>query len=518
MKTNVNLTIFIFLMFNIGINEQVLANESINSNYEAGSPEEHSNDSINSDDVNIQTHDALFMLDYQDIKLPGKQRIDLIGYHFLTPINDWAYFGIGGYAPLLHGNYGGFMAFGGLLHAQAPIYQQLFVNGGVSFGGGGGGESIQQSKEFSGTGGYLRGYFGLGYEFEDFSAGANISHMTFFNSVIDNTQLNLFVEVPFSFTTSPYGDTGNLFSSINLQRNTDDEYIFSLGLDNYKQIDPIGSYKGVINVVDFQFSDFISKHSYWYYSAAVGYRGIPIYNQIILGLGGRVPLSDSFQLYGQLGVGSGGYAPELIDTGSGLLLYPKFSVEYLVNDNLGLALTTGYLLALDGTSKNFTMGLAINQHFGTNVAKDNDEGQYNGYRIKLSHETLTNLNFRNKPLSNLNMLTFQADKLFTKHIYLPLRIAVAYQSYRGYPGYGEVSTGIGVQTGYTRGDKFQLFSELQIGANVEGAIIRPSIGIDFSFNEDLAFHTALGYTVGNENFNSVSIELGLSRRFSLMDF
>ena len=484
-------------------------------------PDINSDEKSATDDVIINQHDGLFMLDYQDIRLPKNERIDLIGYHLLTPINDWAYFGVGGYAPFLQGEYGGFMAFGGLLHAQTNISENIFVNSGFSFGGGGGGKSIDHSKEFSGTGGYMRGYLGLGYEFNHFSIGANISHMAFLKSEINNSQLNVFVEIPFSYTTSLYGKAGEFFSSSKQLKGSDDEHMLSLGLDNYEQIDPIGSHKGMISVADFQYSSFISRQHYWYYSAAVGYRGIPIYNQIIVGMGGRIAFSNRVQLYGQLGIGSGGYAPELIDTGSGLLLYPKLSIEYLFNDSLGLSATSGYLYAVDGTSRNYTFGVALNHHFGTSRVKNStapQQGQYEGYRIKLSHETLTNLTFKNEPLANLNMLTFQADKLLTKHIYLPIRIAVSYQAYKGFPGYGEMSAGIGLQTRYNKGDAFQFFSELQVGANVEGAILRPSIGLDYSFSEDLAFHTSLGFTLGSQAFSSTSIELGLTRRFSLLDF
>ena len=485
------------------------------------SAEINTDEKLGTDEAIIQHHDGLFILDYQNIRLPKNEKIDLIGYHLLTPINDWAYFGVGGYAPYLQGEYGGFMAFGGLLHAQTNISENIFVNIGFSFGGGGGGKSIDHSKEFSGTGGYMRGYLGLGYEFSHFSIGANISHMEFFKSEINNNQLNIFVEIPFSYTTSPYGNAGELFNSNWQLKGIDDEYMLALGLDNYQQIDPIGSYKGMVNVADFQYSNFVLKHYYWYYSAAVGYRGIPIYNQIIVGMGGRMPLSKRVQLYGQLGVGSGGYAPELIDTGSGLLLYPKLSIEYLLSDSLGLSATSGYLYAVDGTSRNYTFGIAINHHFGTSRIKNSvasQQSRYQGYRIKLSHETLTNLTFKNESFDNLNMLTFQADKLLTKHFYLPIRIAVSYQAYKGFPGYGEMATGIGVQTRYSKDDAFQFFSELQIGANVEGAMLRPSIGLDYSFNEDLAFHTSLGFTLGSQAFRSTSIELGLTRRFSLLDF
>lgn len=519
-KMNLNFLgmLMCILAFSIGLVKQASAETNLNTILKDHAPirEPQLGEAM------LKQHDGLFILDYQNIQLPNSEEIDLIGYHFLTPINDWAYFGLGGYAPVLKGEFGGFMAFGIIAHAQTKITDKIFATAGLSFGGGGGGRSIAHSIELSGTGGYARGYLGLGYDFGNFSAGANISHMKFFNSAINNTQLNFFLQKPFSFATGAYSNSGDLFSSVPQSGRVGFGNMMSFGLDNYAQIDPVGSYKGLINAADLQFSSFMSKNNYWYYALGVGYNGLPAYNQIIAGLGKRVPLSKRVHLYGQLGIGSGGYAPELIDTGSGLLLYPKLSAEYLLNDKVGISLTSGYSFALDGTSKNYTFGVALNHHFGTaNSLEDRSnpsQGRYNGYRISLSHETMMNLSLRNVPLADLKMLTIQSDKIITDNFYIPLRGAISYQAYKGFPGYGEVSAGIGVQNSYTKGDSFQFFGELQVGANVEGAIVRSTIGLNYALSEDLALRASVGQTFGNEGFRATNIALGLTRRFSLLSF
>ena len=469
----------------------------------------------------LKQQDGLLILDYQNIQLPDSEEIDLIGYHILTPINDWAYFGLGGYAPFLKGEFGGFMAFGVLAHAQPKITDNMFATAGLSFGGGGGGRSVTQSVALSGTGGYVRGYLGLGYDFGPFSAGANISYMEFFKSAINNTQLNFFIQKPFLYETGAYGNSGNRFSAVPPSSRGGFGSMVSFSLDNYVQIDPVGSYKGVINAVDLQYSNFMLKNSYWYYALGVGYKGLPIYNQVIAGVGTRAALFERVRLYGQLGLGSGGYAPTLIDTGSGLLLYPKMSAEYLISDNVGISLTAGYSFALDGTAKNFTFGAGLNSYFGTaNSQKGTAEllqGQYRGYRFSLSHETVVNLSFNDVSLADLNMLTIQGEKIVTDNFYIPLRAAISYQSYRGYPGYGEISAGIGVQNSYTTGDTLQVFGDVQIGANVQGAIVRYTIGLDYALSEDLALRASVGQTFGDERFRATHIGLGLTRRFSLLN-
>ena len=69
-------------------------------------------------------------------------------------------------------------------------------------------------------------------------------------------------------------------------------------------------------------------------------------------------------LYSQVAVGSGGYDPQQFDTGPGLLVYPKVFGEYRVSDHVGLALSAGTLFAPRGTSRNVTVGAALNYHLG----------------------------------------------------------------------------------------------------------------------------------------------------------
>jgi len=465
----------------------------------------------------LKQHDGLFILDYQNIQLPDDEEIDLIGYHILTPINDWAYFGLGGYAPFLKGEYGGFMAFGVLAHAQVNLSDNMFATAGRSFGGGGGGKSVTESVALSGTGGFAKGYLGLGYAFERFALGANISHMEFFNSAINNTQINVFLQKPFTYETGAFGRAGESFSTLPASMSGGSGSMVSFGLDNYIQIDPVGSYKGAINAVDLQFSKFMSERAYWYYALGVGYKGLPIYNQVIVGLGARARLSERVSLYGQLGFGSGGYAPSKIDTGSGLLFYPKASAEYKLSRNLGLALTTGYAVALDGTAQNFTVGAALNQHFGAANATSPTGGRYDGYRFSLSHESAFNMSIGETPIEDLNMITIQIDKMLSKNIYLPLRAAISYQPYRGYPGYGELTAGVGLQNRYTTGDALQYFGEVHIGANVQGAIGRYAIGADYTLREGLALRAAFSQTFGEDRFKATQISLGLTSRFSLLN-
>ena len=475
-------------------------------------------------DVNLTRTEGMVMLDYQVIRVPDNASIDLMGFHFMNRMNDWLYLGVGGYAPLVKGEYGGFMAFDVTAYAQRKIAGNLFVDGGVSMGGGGGGKSMQQSKLLSGRGGFVKGSLGFGYDFKDFSTGANVSRMKFSQSAIDETQLNIFLQVPFSYASGPYASSGDRFMLASLPSGRDvadgaGENMLTVGLDNYAQIDPVGSNKGAINVADLQFSHFMTKGSYWHFSLGAGYHGLPLYNQVLGGVGYRAAISAHVNLYAELGIGSGGYATDTIDTGSGLLVYPKLSAEYLLDRNFGLALSAGDLLAPNGSSKNHTFGAALNYHIrsGDAGASDLDEGVYRGFRVSLLQEIEFNVKFRGKTRDKIDLLALQVDQIVSDHVYIPVQGGVAYSPYLGFPGYGELAAGVGVQNKYSMGDRFRFFGQVLVGTNVHGLIVKPGVGLNYGLSDHLALYGAVGQTIGvtKDKFSAAYAGLGVTYRFSV---
>ena len=72
-------------------------------------------------EIQLRERSSTLMFDYQTVKLTNGGSLDLLGYHMMTPVNNWLSVGLGSYAPVSQGNYGGFMAFGGLLHTQRNV-------------------------------------------------------------------------------------------------------------------------------------------------------------------------------------------------------------------------------------------------------------------------------------------------------------------------------------------------------------------------------------------------------------
>ena len=470
--------------------------------------------------------EGLIVLDYQTIPVPRQPSLDLMGFHILNKVADGLYVGIGAYAPLVKGEYGGLMAFDVGVNLQRRIRGPLFANAGLALGGGGGGKSTAHSIELSGTGGFGKAYAGLGIDFDGFSVGVNAARVKFSRSAIDHSQLNLFVQLPFSYTVGSFANFGERLSAADAKTAFADSSAntLTLGLDNFKQVKPQGSNKSAVHLVDLQFAHDLSSAAYWYASLGVGYRGIPLYNHFIGGVGYRFDIAPRLRLHAQMGLGSGGYAPDKIDTGAGMLVYPKLSAEYAITPEFGMALTAGYLFAPNGSSKNYTVGAALNYHLqpqrqGAAASGLPDGAVFRGYRLSLLQQTETSLSVRGLERPPLNMLSAQLDVMVSDHVYIPLRAGVAYNAYLGYPGYGEMLVGVGLQNRYARGDRFQFFGQLLGGTNVHGLILKPGVGLNYSLSDQLAIHASSGKTMAttsdNGNFRSTYLGLGLTYRFSV---
>ncbi|HEY4079696.1 MAG TPA: hypothetical protein VGM81_03295 [Burkholderiaceae bacterium] len=474
-----------------------------------------------------QAH-GLLMLDYQTIPIKGRPSIDLVGTHVLQQFSDGLYAGIGIHAPLVKGEYGGLMAFDVTLHAERRLSGNLYGDVGASLGGGAGGNSAAQAKVIAGAGGFVKTYAGLGYHFDGFSAGVNLSRVRFTESALHGSQLDFFVQLPFSYSTGSYGSSGQ-------RRPADaasepDTNIVMLGLDNFIQIRPQGSYRQTVNLVDVQVDHFLNDSYYVLFEGSVGYRGLPTYNQILGGVGYRHAFDRRFKLYTQLALGSGGYAPEKIDTGPGLLLYPKLIAEYRLSENLGVALSGGYLYAPKGSSKNITVGASLTYHLSPDGGGSLDGGSsghevvQRGFRFHVFQQTEFDVKVRDHDQGAVRLLSLQLDHVVSDHLYVPVQASIAYSRFLGYPGYGELLTGVGIQSRYSPDHGLQAFAQLLAGINIHGLVLKPAVGLNWGLSDRLALYAQAGKTFSvNEAhlyprqyaFSATSVGLGLSYRFSL---
>jgi hypothetical protein len=164
----------------------------------------------------------------------------------------------------------------------------------------------------------------MGYDFGSFSAGINYSKVNFTKGIIDDAQINLFFQKPVYLSLGPYSAAGKTSNPEQVLPKTG-ENTFTFELNNIQQLSPTGKNKDTIHTFSLQYSHFLKNNYYAFISAEVGYDGMPLYNQVTGGFGKKFSILPRVNFYSQIAFGSGGFAPEEIDTGSGFLVYPKLS-------------------------------------------------------------------------------------------------------------------------------------------------------------------------------------------------
>ncbi len=474
----------------------------------------------------LKANRSLLMVDYQVVRVAGDEPIDLVGFHVMNEVADGLYLGAGLFAPHFKGVYGGFTAYDITLHGQRKIGPKWTLQAGLSLGGGAGGRSVENAKSLSGTGAFYKAYAGLGYDLGPAVLGLNLSKMSFQRSTINGTQANAYVQVPFQYLSGPWASHGQRLTSAEERTATGaaSERMLMLSQDTFSQINPQGSYKGNWSNVELQFSQYFARDTYWLANLGVGYRGMPLYNQVLGGVGQRLRVSSNITLYGQLALGSGGYAPERINTDSGFVVYPRLSAEVALTRDLGLSLSAGYLVAPEGTSKNRSIGIALTRHLraspGPAATDSSGSGAlFQGYRVGLFHQTQPSVSFAGIDRGRLSLVGIQAEALLNERWYIPVQAAIAYTTYLGYPGNGELLGGLGVQTLATRDDRLQGFAELMVGTNVHGLAVKAGLGLRYFVNDRIALRAMAGHiearSAARNRYSADSVSLGFDYLFSM---
>lgn len=476
------------------------------------------------------------MIDYSALTLTSGGDFDLMGVHYLQNINEWLSFGVGASAPIAGGNYGGFFAADVTLHAQRDIGRNFFVNAGVAVGAGAGGASVNGIRRLSGEGFYTRAYAGIGYHLRRFSFGVNYSRVAISGSELNDSALNVFVQVPFSFAVGRYRDAGRVLSA-DAFRAPRHENIVSLQYNHVRQINPTGLYQGDIGFASTQFTHFHNPTLYSYFAVDIGATGLLWYNQAHGGVGGRVALGRNVNLYAQLGIGSGGWVTDTIDTGSGFIIYPKVTLEYLWGNGLGTTLSAGYFYAPFGTSRNWTVGLGLNYHLSHPERRGGGalagaDYTLRGIRLHTFGRITSPIYYNGRESEGLTMLALQADYMLNERWYLAGQIAAATNAFRGFAGYAEGFFGVGWQTRPYVGGRLQGYAQVLYGLNdvgvdparEVGALLYPAIGVNYHLNERVSLYGQLGATISlgrymnasmTNSWRNTSIGLGMTYRFAL---
>ena len=476
---------------------------------------------------------GLITMDYQLIPLGNYGHIDLMGLHYLHQIYSFAYVGPGLHFPLFYGNYGGFMTLDLTLHLHHQITHLFFINGSLSLGGGGGGSSVDQSRLLSGNQGHFyKQTIGVGIQFPSMLLAFNMSHFKFTQSLIDHTQFNIAIHKPISFSTrvpqniTPLNDPPD-----------DMPPDIALGFDlmSMNQNEPTGTFDGNIHAIALQFSHYPAlSNNYVYFEGDVGIYGLPAYNQALIGLGHRYSLTKQMDIKGQFGIGSGGYSPTEIDTGPGVFIYPKVVLDYFIQPQLSLSLSSGMLIPIQGAARLATFGIGLNLHRNafSRSGIQRITPYYRLYEISIFNQHYANVTFQDSTGSidhdDLSLLSLSLNYYMNRKWYIPIQLAMATRDVMSYPGYGEGLIGLGFQSSIDN-HLLRPFAQVLIGANPFGLVIKPELGLRIPIQDSVSIYIQAGQLSplnaldeSNNLFSNLSLDatsfgIGITSQFSFLE-
>ena len=472
--------------------------------------------------------------DFLSIDMPtndfgrDEEHMALSGIHYNLNFDNF-YTGLGMYGSV-RGRRGGFFTLGVNVGYKSFLNDDLFLDTGFHFGGGGGAGAPD------GGGAFILPHANLGYQFKNFSLTAGYSYINFFDGgEIRSHQLNVALQVPVDIDLASSEESEKEFTVAELQKSDWNKksrrMSFMLHLNNLSaqgnSQNGFGeSLRGTtIRLAGFELNSYLNNDWFLFAKFDGAYDGIRAgYMNILLGGGYHFGFNKNrTNILAKFGMGAGGGGS--VDTKGGMLMYPDISIEQHISNNVYLAVNTGYLMSPDGFFESSTFGVGLKYYTNINGVDDLESDQkatFKGFEVIVKQDLYLNADRMLQPTENLYQIAVQLNYYLNKNLYLAGQTAFANFGNAG--AYAEGIVGIGAQTNDFFNDKVNLFVQALAGgagggdiSTGEGLIVKPSVGMNYKVHSDLSLRGAVGYvTSRGGSLSSPMINVGLSYRFSFL--
>lgn len=289
-----------------------------------------------------------------------KPTMGMIGLHYQIPLNNWLYGGAAMHAAVT-GDQGGLFTLGIELGLRKQVYDHLFVDANLHFGGGGG------YRYLVNDGGFINPNIGLHYKKNKYSFGVQYSHVNFYSGEIKSNSVSFFIEIPSILRFTDYKNAHKDFMTTNLH--TDNFWKHPV-TKNAQQVRfdffiPIGNSKKdngsalteTLYVVGFEYQKYLNENIFIFAHTDAIYKGLRAgFMDLFFGAGFQPYQSKYINAFTKLGIGAAGgrVAPE-----GGLMMYPSAGIDLKITNNLTLSSHGGYYRALAGDLEAYTFGFGI---------------------------------------------------------------------------------------------------------------------------------------------------------------
>ena len=116
-------------------------------------------------------------------------KMSLVGLNYNVPLTKWLYTGAGMHAAVT-GDQGGLFTLGVHLGVNTKIYNNIYFDANVHFGGGGGYRTLVNG------GGIIYPNIGLQLKKKNYSFGVQYGKVNFYTGIIKNDNVSFFIEIP----------------------------------------------------------------------------------------------------------------------------------------------------------------------------------------------------------------------------------------------------------------------------------------------------------------------------------
>lgn len=453
-----------------------------------------------------------------------KPTMGLAGIHYQIPLNDWLYAGAG-MKFAVTGDQGGLFTLGAEIGFNTPIFNNIYLDGNIHFGGGGG------YRYLINDGGFINSNIGLQYKKNNYSFGIQYSHIDFISGKINDNTVSFFVEIPSILRFTDYKQAHKTFTAKNLSA---DAFWKKPTVKNVQQLRfdffrPFGNSKkddgskldGTLYVLGFEYQKYLNPNTFLFAHTDAIYRGLRAgFMDLFIGAGYHPYQSKYINIFGKLGVGAAGgrVAPE-----GGLMIYPSAGIDLKLSKNIAISGHGGYYRAIAGDLEAYTFGFGL-KYFGLNGGTETSSEENTiytqGMRFEIQNQSYFNVaktdDVYDAKEIDLQLIGLKVNYDLNKWLYIAGEAGFAYDGRSG--GYAHGLVGLGAYSPRFFNQKMRGFIEAMAGAGGgagvdtdEGIIVRPTLGLSYDISNRLSLSASGGrYYSPFGNVNSNNINIGLS--------
>ncbi len=460
----------------------------------------------------------------------------ILGLNYNIPLTDWLYTGTGFHAASI-GDQGGLFTLGVNLGVNLPIYKRLFFDTNIHFGGGGGFRSLVNG------GAILYINSGLQYKLNNFSFGVQYGYLDFVTGIQGGDNVSFFVEIP---TLVRAGSYKNAQKEFFIDESKKDDFWKKPAVKSVQQITfdffyPMGSTrddgKGNFNntqpinqtlyIIGFEYQRYVNNNTFLYAHVDTMYKGLRAgFMDLFFGFGKNFWETPYINFFAKFGIGAAGgrIFPE-----NGLTMYPSTGFDIKFSKHLGLSLHGGYHRSIGATFEALTAGFSL-KYYGLSggiidlaTSKIGRSIKSQGIQIGVQNQTYFDVAVLDRPKSDLQQIALKINYDLSKRFYLTGEASFAYEGRSG--GYAHGLFGLGVRTNRFFKKRVSMFLETSGGVaggggvdSGEGVLIRPSVGVNYHFDDNFNFNIALGQMWSPYgNVNSTNINVGFTYGLSFLN-